>query len=122
MSSSVLSRIQKRRNRVVTVDGEAVHVRSLSYAEVAAMDDLQSPSDRLFYMIGCGLLDDDGTPALPRKPGESAADYVARVRDALPHLSVDAASALAAEIHKSTKEPSIDATVKNSDPTDSQGS
>lgn len=119
---SVLKKIQKRRNYTVDVDGEPVHLRSLSYSDAVAIDAVASASDKVFYALGCALLEDDGTPAIPRQPEETAQQYVDRVRVLTQDMQVEVMKQLSAAITKITKVPDGDAVVKNSEPTDTPAS
>lgn len=119
---SVLKKIQKRRDYTLDIDGEPVRLRSMSFDDGLHLDSIEDPATRLYFALGCGLLDDDGKPAFTRNPEESPAQFAARVRESTVDMRPDVMTDLHKTIVKITKSPQPETVLGNSEPTDTPSS
>lgn len=114
---TILERLARRRCYPVQIADETFYVRSLTLGECDDVDklpeDLKTP-----YAIGCALVDDAGTQALPRSKPEdgttpSNEDYAKKILDALQIVEPAALMALLENIWKVTKAAPVEDLVKN---------
>lgn len=119
---SVLKKIQNRRNFAVEVDGETVRLQSLSFDDGLQLHSLEDTHSKLFFALGCALLEDDGTRAIPREPDETPQQFSDRVRELTQDMRGDVMTALHEAIAKITKPPAPETLIKNSEPTDTPAS
>ena len=110
--ASVVERLRKRRFYPVPINGETVHVRALLQSELAESKPFQNEESSFGFVIGCGLLNEDGTPVCTRNADESAQAFGERVLAEL-NLPNDTRTELSLAIIKLAKPPSHESLVKN---------
>jgi hypothetical protein len=87
----------------------------LTFSELAEVEPFNQTEDSIGFAIGCGLLNDDDSPAMVRQAGESAQAFGARVLTELD-LPGDTKLDLSAAIMRAThvpKKESIEKLTKN---------
>lgn len=110
---SVIQRVQKRRKYPITVDGDTIYLRTLSYEDAELIDTITEPVDKLFYAVGQAMIEDSGEPAFPPIAGETPSEFAARAKAALKGMGQDTLKEISEAITKITKAPSTEAIVKN---------
>ena len=110
--SSVFDKIRKRRKWPVEIDGETVYVRALLESEHREVKPFENESESYGYAIGCCLLNDDGSQAIIRAPGEAAKEFGARVLSKLD-LPTDTRAELCERIVKLATGPPLEVIAKN---------
>lgn len=115
---SVLAKIRKRNSYPVELSVGTVHVRPLGYWEKASLSSINDPNARVQFIVGCCLVEADGSRAFAMSADETPAMFAGRVREATSDLDGDDISALADAVMKATKTPDMETVIKNSEPTD----
>lgn len=112
--ATVTERVRKRLKYPVDLDGDIVYVRALRGSEFRTAHQELANNDAGFgYALGCGLLNDDGSQAFTRDPGESAEAFGNRVLDELD-LSLDVRSYLTDKILRLSRGDDIEKLKKSS--------
>lgn len=101
---SVIAKLKKRRKYPVTIDGETVYVRALLCSEVDELKPIANDDESVGFMIGCGLLNDDGTAAFTRQANEDSKAFGQRVLDELD-IPTDTRSELMQKLMQLAKGP-----------------
>jgi hypothetical protein len=116
MASSVIDRIQKRAfYPVKLVNGEEVHIRSLTRGQIRAVRLFANDEESVGFAIGCCLLEETGSPVFEIAEGESPKDFGKRVMEAID-LPADIHDPLIEAIMKLSQAPgekAQDAIIKN---------
>lgn len=111
--SKVLERLRKKRGTAVVIGDETFHVRSLTIGELRKLD-LLSADDKTGFIVGCALCESgDGGRAIEQTPGESDADYAARVLGELSDVPTDAIRALSEGVARIGMTPKMETVIKN---------
>lgn len=111
---SVLERIKKRRKHKLDLgNGDSVFIRSLTHGEVKRASAIGSEEASGGFVMGCCLLNDDGSPAFQVAEGESDIDFGNRVL-ADDELAGDICAEIVAMATKLLRVPSPETLVKNS--------
>jgi len=114
---SVLDKIRKRMCYPVTLpNGETIKIRTPSMGEQNRSGAIADGDDRIGFLVGCVLVEDDGSTAYSKKPGESDADFGNRVAFECD-LDTPSFQAIQEALAKLNKVPSKDVVVKNSEGT-----
>ena len=88
-----------------------------------ALDSIEASADKIFYGLGCALLNEDGTPAIEQRTiDETASQFVARVKGIIPDIHTDVVKEISTAITKITATPNPKVIEKNSEPTASPAS
>lgn len=75
----VLDKIRKRMKYPVTLpNGEVIHIRSADIGERIRANSLEELT-KIGFMIGCSLVEDDGSPVFTFKDKETDAEFGMRV-------------------------------------------
>ncbi len=115
-NSEVIQHLRKRKRWPVEIDGATVYVRALLESEHREVRKFDSEPESYGFAIGCCLLNDDGTTALSRNPGEEAKTFGARVLAELD-LPLDTRAQLCDRIVRLAQVPPVETIVKNSNGT-----
>jgi hypothetical protein len=116
----VLAKIRKRQLFPVELpNGETIMIRSLTLGENTLIGQLTGNA-RIGFMIGCVLLEDDGSQVEVRGEKETPEQFGNRIAE---NCELDAPSLLAVNdaILKLQKTPSASVLAKNSEETSTQG-
>lgn len=117
MALSVVDRIRKRAFYPLTlVNGEKVHLRALTHGQKASAIEHKDKDASIGYVIGCGLLQDDGTPEYTPTQGESVEQFGERVFEDTKDIGKDVQHQIVAKIFELTNEPEkskAEAIIKN---------
>lgn len=115
--SEVAKRVWKRRRYPVVLgegDGaETLHVRSLTFAELEALDTITDGLMKTFFMVGVGFVDANGDQVYPKVDGETPDQYAARIKAECVDIPSDTLHELGAAIAKIEKTPKHGTIVKN---------
>jgi hypothetical protein len=114
--ASVAERLRKRRFYPVKIDGEDVHVRALLESECAEFKPFHNDDASFGFVIGCGLLNEDKSPAFEREPDEKPQEFGQRVLAELD-LPNDTRAELVVAIMRLAQPPSRESLLKNSERT-----
>lgn len=101
---SVIERLQKRRAYPVSIDGDVIHIRALRASELAVASGFQNDDESIGFVIGYGVVNDDGSQAILQVEGETAKDFGARVLSTLD-LPLDTRSEITSKIMKLSNGP-----------------
>jgi len=96
---AVLDKLKKRRCYSITVNDEQINVRSLSYGELARLDNVKTEV-KPGFIVGCAVLEDDGSRAFSQAEGESDDDFATRVAAECPDVPSDTLRLLSDTIQK----------------------
>ena len=110
--SDVLAKIKKRRCYPVEVGGGTVHVRSLTRGELDRVGKLEGSAQTAF-VVGCVLVDADGSPALPKLPNETDEAYASRLLLETEDVDSETVAAITAAVGKIGKAPTLETLAKN---------
>ena len=110
---TLTEKLRKRRFYPVTIGEETVHVRRLTVDEAERVDGIENGLIKAFFMVGCCLLDESGTPAYSRNDDESDIQFAERVKVEGKDIPADTLADITAGIWKATKVPSPGTTSKN---------
>lgn len=77
--SKVCDKLTKRRAFPVKVNGETIHVRGMTRGEAKVLPGIENEGLQNVYMLGCCLVEEDGTPSFPRKDGEPVVTWLERI-------------------------------------------
>ncbi len=105
--SSVVERLRKRRCFPLVIDGETVHIRSLTESEKRIVMDFKDCEQSFGYAIGMGLVNDDRTQVFMMSPDETAIQFGERVL-VEADLPTDTRTQLATSILKLTNGPTAE--------------
>jgi len=120
MPQGVIEKIRKRIKYPVTLpNGETIHIRPMNFGEQFRLEGLKGNA-RLGFVVGCVLLEEDGTNLFEKKPDENDAAFAARVASEC-EIDVPAFFAIKAAIDKLEKVPDAKVIEKNSEETSTQG-
>ena len=112
--ASIIDKLKKRKCYTITIDGEAVKLRSLTFGELSRLEGLPS-NEKPGFMLGCALLEDDSTRAFSIADGETDAQFSKRVSDSIPDVPTDTLRAICDAVGKLAQNiPPQDTLVKNS--------
>ena len=81
--SDVMDRLRKRRAYPLDIGGEIIHIRSMTKGERLQLEPIQNDSESFGFVIGCGLVNEDGSALFTVEDGEGASEFGSRVEDAL---------------------------------------
>ena len=107
--SDVLNRLRKKRGSPINIDGETFYVRSLTIGELTQLDTINA-DERTGYVVGCALVNEDGSQVIPKADSESSIDYAKRVLqelDDVPTANIKAISDGVANLGKSVKPEAV---------------
>lgn len=76
---SVIDRLRKRRFYPVTIDGEVIHIRALLCSELTVVETFKNEDESIGFVIGCAVVNEDGSAAFKREPDEPAKVFGAGV-------------------------------------------
>lgn len=108
---SVLAKLAKRKAFPIEVDGETVHIRLMFHREKRELLTLE-PMWQQPFVLGCVLVEADGTPVLSRLEGQSAADFARQASEAID-FTEETWNVISDKLEKLQK-PNIEALAKNS--------
>jgi len=98
--SKVITRIQKRNKWPVTLGDDTIFIRAMTKGDQRAAREIEDLELRGYFVFGCVLLEDDGSLAFPREPGEAAADFAKRVDAAMQEVPEDFKAAILNALNK----------------------
>lgn len=123
--SDLLGKLHKRACHPVQLSNrETVHCRSMTIAELRELDSLpkvdQPTADkpdlsefRTPFVMGCVIVNADGSQGFPRLPDEDARAFATRMLDVLKDVATENIAAISEVVGKIGKVPGAD-TLKNS--------
>jgi|TARA_R110002110_G_scaffold394788_1_gene609048 hypothetical protein len=89
------------------IDGETIYIRAFTKAERKEFKPLANEEESYGYVMGCGLVNQDGSCLFPRDEGEDAKAFAQRVEDAAD-LPDDTRAQICTAIVKLSEGPTID--------------
>lgn len=113
---SIFDRIQKRKARPVEVSGGSLWIRDLTFREI---ETIQASEHRDGLTLALALVNEDGSPMLPRNADEDEAAWSARMVEEVKDLSPDDMAAITEAVMKSLKVPALETLAKKPDGTPS---
>lgn len=119
MTMGVLEKLKIRQAKSVQLpNGQTVYIRTLSIGEHRRGMKL-TPDEKMGYLLGCTLVDENGTPAYPRQENETDAAFAQRVLEETD-IDVPGYSAIDAAYKALEKTPSQKVLEGNSETTSTQ--
>lgn len=114
MASKTVERLRKRARFEFTLpNGEQCAVSAPRNSELASMNLLKDETAKSWFIIGCSLLEDDGSPTFSREVGEDESAFAKRVETELD-LSLDMRESVMTAINKASGVPPAAVLEKNS--------
>jgi hypothetical protein len=105
--TSVIDRLRKRRAYPLSIDGEKVYVRAFTKSERQEFKPLANEEESYGFVMGCGLINEDGSVMFAREEGEEAKAFAIRVEDAA-ELPDDTRAQICTAIVKLSEGPTIE--------------
>lgn len=76
---SVISKLTKRRFYPFQIDGETIHLRSMLSSELDTVQKFRDDDESLGFMIGCCVLNENGSAEFIKTETETAKEFGARI-------------------------------------------
>lgn len=112
MSKTITAALKRRIFPVTMPDGDVLYVRALTHRESLETAKLEEPQSQIFFGIGCGLVESDGSSCFTRE-GRSASEFAKHVAEILNEIPLDSARIISESIGKATMPPSVESVAKN---------
>ncbi len=107
-----LDRIRKRRHYPMPFDGGEVHVRALTHSEIRIVRKFSDEDESAGFVIGCALLNEDGSEKFIRGQDEDPKAFGERVMNEID-LPSDTSADLVKMITRLSQGSPVDVIAKN---------
>lgn len=108
MSALIKKLSTRRKYPLKLADDVTVHIRALLGAEKAEVMAFFQEDESFGFVLGCGLLEDDGSPAFTRNEGENGKDFGQRVTESLGEIPTDTRAQICEAILRLSTGPTED--------------